>query len=256
MLGGRQRKSKKVFRTNMGCMISCRTSRSKTQQSGSHSFPWSATWMCQRRWKPEGGRMFGGHCGEMCAQIQRSRKQVKTDASGKVAILLAGRCCWREDLTTSSSPALACDSAASILSKASSWDVASCSMVLVFAFSPVPAPGLLKQLASSLASWEDCVCTAEKSCCSIASRWFEFPTEYRADVWSLSLRRSRDSLRRFSSCNTILLPAVSTATPQEPPYCPTNLSKRKSISLFNWRALSPQSSRPFSTYNYWLWICK
>lgn len=166
-------------------------------------------------------------------------------AGGKMDILPAGKYLCCDELSTSSSPTLTCSSAASTPSKATSRDVTSCSRVPappfsgnwdpVFEFIPIPAPGLRKQLVSSLASREDCVCTAERSCCSIASRWFEFPTEFRAgaEVWSLSLRRSRDSLRRLSSCKTILLPAVSTATPQEPPYWATNLTERTNVKNVN-----------------------
>lgn len=163
-------------------------------------------------------------------------------------ILPAGRYLCLDDLSTSPSSTLICFSAATAPSKATSCDVTSCtrcpatppsgSWDPVFEFIPIPAPGLLKQLVSSLASREACVRAAERSCCTIASRWFEFPAEFpaAAEVWSLSLRRSRVSLRRPSICNAILLPAVSTATPQEPPYWATNLTKRtkvKDLNLFN-----------------------
>lgn len=184
-------------------------------------------------------------------RIQRARKQqVKTDGKfvgGKMDVLPAGRYLCRDEISTWSSAALACSRAASAPSKATSRDVTSCSRAPapppsanrdpIFESNPIPAPGLLKQLVSSLVIREDCACAAERSCCSIASRWFGFPAEFRAAVaaeaWSFSRKRSRDSLRRFSSCRTILLPAVSTATPQEPPYCATNLARRSNVKDWN-----------------------
>lgn len=154
----------------------------------------------------------------------------------------AGRYLCLDDLSTSSRLTLVCCRAASTPSRASSRDVTSCSWFTGLllsdpVFGLVPAPWLLKHLVSSLASREACVLAIERSCCSVASRWFEFTTEFpaaaAAEVWSLDLRRSRVSLRRPSSCKAILLPAVSTATPQEPPYWATNLIKRTSVKDLN-----------------------
>ena len=163
----------------------------------------------------------------------------------------AGRYLCLDDLSTSSRPTLVCCRAASTPSSACSRDVTSCSWftgILLSdpVFGLVPAPGLLKHPVSSLASREACALAIERSCCSIASRWFEFPTEFPAaaaaaaeEVRSLDLRRSRVSLRRPSSCKAILLPAVSTATPQEPPYWATNLIKRTSVKDLNHFSLNP-----------------
>lgn len=182
-----------------------------------------------------------------------AKKQVKTDteiAGGKVDILPAGRYLCLDDLSTSSSSTLVCCSAATTPSKATSRDVTSCSRGPAplpsgswdSAFEFIPAPGLLKQLVSSLVSREACVRAADRSCCTIASRWFEFPTEFplAAEVGSLCLRRSRVSLRRPSSCSAILLPAVSTATPQEPPYWATNLTKRTNVKDLNLKSFDPR----------------
>lgn len=157
-------------------------------------------------------------------------------------ILPAGRCLFLDDLSTSSSSPLICCSAISIPSKATPRAMTSCSWCPaapfsgswnpVFVFTPIPAPGLVKQLASSLASREAWVWAAERSCCSTTSRCSELPTEFPeavAELRSPSRRRSRASLRRLSSCMAILLPALSTATPQEPPYWATNLTKRTNV---------------------------
>lgn len=155
-------------------------------------------------------------------------------------VLPAGRCLCLDDLSTSSSSAFVCCSAASTPSRATSRDVTSCSRCpapppsgtwnLVFVFIPTPAPGPLKQLVSSLVRREACILAAVRSWCSIASRLVEVPTEFpAAGAWSPFLRRSRVSLSRPSTCKAIRLPAVSTATPQEPPYWATNLNKETNL---------------------------
>lgn len=227
--GDRQRKWKRYLGETQAAWLDVGCSEEKPDRRVSHSFIWGMTWMWER-WK----------------QIQRSRKQqVKTDtesADDKMDILPAGRYLCLDDLSTSSSSTLVCCSAVSTSSKTilKSCDVTSCSWCPapptsgisdpVFEF--IPSPGLPKQLVSILANREACVRAAVRSCCSMASRWSEFPTEFPAagEVWSLSLRLS---LRRLSSWKAILLPAVSTATPQEPPYWATNLTKKDQCKRVN-----------------------
>lgn len=149
----------------------------------------------------------------------------------KVSVIPAGKNLCLEDLRASSISTFTSCSAASTISKVASVVVTSCSWcpcspplrgwnpALVF----IP-PGLLKQLVSSLESLDACVCVAERSSCSIVSSWLEFPAAAAGESRCLSLRSSRVSLRRLSSCISILLPAFSTAAPQVPPYWATNLT--------------------------------
>lgn len=177
-------------------------------------------------------------------------------AAGKMDISPAGRYLCCNELSTSARPTLTWSSAAWSPFKAAWWDATSCSRLSAappsgsrdrFEFIPIPVPGMLKQLVSSLASRLACVCTVEMSCCNAASRWFEFPMEFpaAAEFCSFSRRRSRDSRRRFSSCRTILLPAVSTAAPQEPPYWAMNLDKGATLVILNISLQHQQPKREF-----------
>lgn len=148
-------------------------------------------------------------------------------------ILPPGKYLCLTDVSTSSRSVLVCCSAISAASRAASWEATSCSWCSLESWNPVfectALPGLLKQLVSSLTSRAAWACAAERSCCSIASIWM--PADFPFGS-SCGLRRSSISLKRASSCESNLVPAASTATPHDPPYCATNLIKGPSHRSF------------------------